>query len=218
MTRYLNASYPVDLNNQALEAIIHVSWKENPDNVYRTFAYCLKYLKISTVNLLLTYCIDNNISNLQTLTLNRLRLYERNKELRMNGIKYIEKFRVYAGRDVLVTLLYDRDTEVKQAARDSLDRLKWSDKMPEKEPETTTAVTTTVVNDTETKTADTETTSVQSPTATQPQQQVTSQPQQSQPVPTMQRSQTGTETRVQQSRPNREIEAPKRRPSRNKKD
>ena len=219
MTRYLNASYPVELNNQALEAIIHVSWKENPDNVYRTFAYCLKYLKISTVNLLLTYCIDNNISNLQTLTLNRLRLYERNKELRMNGIKYIEKFRVYAGRDVLITLLYDKDTEVKQAARDSLDRLKWSDKMPEKVSETTTAVTTTTVNDTETKAADSEK-PVQPavPTQQPQQQQVTSQPQPSQPASTMQRSQTETETRVQQSRPNREIEAPKRRPGRNKKD
>ena len=132
--------------------------------------------------------------------------------------KYIEKFRVYAGRDVLITLLYDKDTEVKQAARDALDRLKWSDKMPEKESETTTAVTTTTVDDTVTKTTETET-PTPATVPSQPQQpQVTSQPQSSQPVPTMQRGQTETETRVQQSRPNREIEAPKRRPIRNKKD
>lgn len=220
MTRYLNVSYPVDLNNQALESIIHVSWKENPDNVYRTFAYCLKYSRVSTVNILLSYCIDNDISNLQTLTLNRLRLYERNKDLRLNGIKYIEKFRVYAGRDVLVTLLYDRDSETKQAARDSLDRLKWSDKMPEKEPEKAATVTETA------KPAEDENVEQKTQTpggqtqsqASQPQASST-QPQQSQPAPAaMQKKNNEPETRVQQSRPNREIEAPKRRPGRSKKD
>ena len=216
LTKYLNVNYPVDLNNQALETIIHVSWKENSGNVYAAFAYCLKYLRVSTINLLLTYCIDNNISNLQTLTLNRLRQFERNKELRLNGIKYIEKFRVYAGRDVLVTLLYDRDPEVKQAARDSLDRLKWSDKMPEKEPEKT-ATTSSEASAEKDEVVKTESTPSQTGFQTQqPQRQTVSEQNQSQPVPTVQGKTPEPETRVQQSRPNREIEAPKRRASRNK--
>lgn len=215
MTRYLNSAYPVELNNQALESIIHVSSKENPDNVYRTFAYCLKYSRISTVNLLINYCIDNDISTLQTLTLGRLRLYERNKDLKLNGIKYIEKFRVYAGRDVLVTLLYDRDAEVKQAARDSLDRLKWSDKLPEKEPEAAATVSAPAKQAEESSVenanaAAQEEAAKQAP-ASNPSQNVQ---QNRQPPPQAKE----TETRVQQSRPNREIEAPKRRTPRTKRD
>jgi hypothetical protein len=54
--------------------------------------------------------------------------------------------------------------------------------------------------------------------ASQPQASST-QPQQSQPAPAaMQKKNNEPETRVQQSRPNREIEAPKRRPGRSKKD
>lgn len=217
MTRYLNSAYTVELNNQALEAIIHVSSKENPDNVYRTFAYCLKYSRISTVNLLINYCIDNDISTLQTLTLGRLRLYERNKDLKLNGIRYIEKFRVYAGRDVLVTLLYNRDIEVKQAARDSLDRLKWSDKLPEKEPAAAAAVTTTEPqpekSSAETAPAPAQEEAPKQTPAANPNQNVQQNIQQQLSTPS-----AGTETRVQQSRPNREIEAPKRRTLRNKRE
>lgn len=209
MTRYLNSAYSVELNNQALETIIHVSSKENPDNVYRTFAYCLKYSRIPTVNLLINYCIDNDLSSLQTLTLARLRLYERNKDLKLNGIKYIEKFRVYAGRDVLVTLLYDRDADVKQAARDSLDRLKWSDAPPEKKPEA--ATDTDSGNQTETNAAENANgAQKQTPAANQTVRQNETQPSV---------SASETETHVQQSRPDREIEAVKKRPQRtNKRD
>lgn len=207
MTRYLNSAYPIELNNQALEAIIHISSKENPDNVYRTFAYCLKYSRISTVNLLINYCIDNDISNLQTLTLARLRLYERNKDLKLNGIKYIEKFRVYAGRDVLVTLLYDGDVEVRQTARDSLDRLKWSDKLPEKKPEAT------FVSEPENQAEKNTTENVSD---AQKQTSAAGRNVQQNETQQLPASTTETETHVQQSRPDREIEAPKRRPQRSK--
>lgn len=207
MTRYLNSAYPVELNNQALETIIQVSSKENPDNVYRTFAYCLRYSRISTVNLLINYCIDNDVSNLQTLTLVRLRLYERNNDLKLNGIKYIEKFRVHAGRDVLVTLLYDANAEVKQAARGSLDRLKWDDKLPEKKPEV--APVSESGSQAE-KNAAENADDAQKQTAA-PSQAVRQGETQQPPA-----AATETETHVQQSRPDREIEAPKRKPQRTK--
>lgn len=137
LTVYLNNSYPVTINNQALNTIIHVSWGSNPDNVYRTFVYVLKRSSWQTAKIAVEYYISHKLKSNQSVILSRFRLYE-NKEMKLLAVKYIESFGAVAGRDILIRLTGDRDNEVRKEADEALTRLKWSRQI-QREPQSTAA-------------------------------------------------------------------------------
>ncbi|HOF02324.1 MAG TPA: hypothetical protein PK385_12800 [Spirochaetota bacterium] len=119
---FLSPQYSDDIKIESLKAIIKVTYDTSPNDMFKTMLFIINNVGGKPAIFAINFYIENNISYNSNQILNRLRKYE-NDEMKTLALKYINRFAIKDGADILEKLKTDANEAIRLEAAKLYEKL-----------------------------------------------------------------------------------------------
>lgn len=119
---FLSPQYSDDIKIESLKAIVEITYDSSPNDTLKTMQFIINNVGGKPANFAINFYIENKIAYNANQILNRLRKYE-NEEMKTLALKYINKFAVKDGIDILEKLKTDNNETIRLEATKVYEKL-----------------------------------------------------------------------------------------------